>query len=175
MISYQDFKSPYGDLTIASYGDKLCICDWKYRRMRMSINERVRKYYNSEFVEESSIVIEKTIELLNRYFSGEDVEWDIPIELIGTDFQKSVWTQLLKIPYGKTTTYKKLSENMKNEKAIRAVATANGANTHAIIVPCHRVIGSNGDLVGYAGGLRVKKKLLDLESKVFQPSLFECE
>ena len=82
---------------------------------------------------------------------------------MGTEFQKQVWDSLLQVPYGKSETYLGLSKILGNEKAIRAVATANGANAISIIVPCHRIIGSNGDLVGYAGGLPAKKKLLELE------------
>ena len=94
--------------------------------------------------------------------------------LVGSDFQKTVWNTLLQIPYGKTETYLGLSKSMNNEKAIRAVASANGANAFSIIVPCHRVIGSDGKLVGYAGGLSVKKKLLELEGALAtnQLSLF---
>jgi methylated-DNA-[protein]-cysteine S-methyltransferase len=83
--------------------------------------------------------------------------------LVGTDFQKTVWEELLKIPFGKTLTYLQLSNRLQNPKAIRAVATANGANALSIFVPCHRIIGSQGELVGYAGGLPAKQKLLDLE------------
>ena len=91
--------------------------------------------------------------------------------LAGTDFQKTVWQSLLQIPYGKTMTYLDLSRNMGNEKAIRAIASANGANAISIIIPCHRIIGSNGELVGYAGGLPTKKRLLQLESAYINPQL----
>ncbi|KAB2868464.1 MAG: methylated-DNA--[protein]-cysteine S-methyltransferase, partial [Bacteroidales bacterium] len=90
--------------------------------------------------------------------------FELPLLLIGTPFQKSIWNELLKIPYGKTETYMGLSQKLNNTKAIRAVAAANGANAISIIVPCHRIIGSNGELVGYAGGVDVKQKLLRLEN-----------
>ena len=94
---------------------------------------------------------------------------------MGTDFQKEVWTELIKIPYGESRTYLELSKQLGNELAIRAVASANGANAISIIVPCHRIIGSDGKLIGYAGGLSAKKKLLELEGalKTNQLSLFE--
>ncbi|HIP27800.1 MAG TPA: methylated-DNA--[protein]-cysteine S-methyltransferase, partial [Sulfurovum sp.] len=90
-----------------------------------------------------------------------------PLLMVGTDFQRSVWDGLIKIPYGTTASYLELSKNIDNEKAVRAVASANGANAISILIPCHRIIGSNGDLVGYAGGLSAKKKLLELESNLF--------
>ena len=83
---------------------------------------------------------------------------------MGSDFQKRVWQELLKIPYGSTASYLTLSQKLGNEKAIRAVASANGANAISIFIPCHRVIGSDGNLTGYAGGIHTKKKLLELES-----------
>ena len=95
----------------------------------------------------------------------------MPIHLIGTEFQKSVWKQLQEIPYGETRSYLKLSQELGNEKAIRAVASANGANGISIIIPCHRIIGSNKELVGYAGGLPGKKKLLELENPNFNTQL----
>ena len=85
--------------------------------------------------------------------------------MVGTDFQKSVWKALLKVAYGTTLTYLQLAKDINNEKAVRAVAGANGANAIAIIIPCHRIIGSSGELVGYAGGLPTKKRLLTLEQK----------
>ncbi len=100
--------------------------------------------------------------------------FDIPLLLVGSEFQKSVWNALLQVPYGVTETYLGLSKNIENEKAIRAVASANGANAIAIIVPCHRIIGSDGSLVGYAGGLNAKRKLLNIEKALdnSQLSLF---
>ena len=89
----------------------------------------------------------------------------------GTDFQKHVWNELLHIPFGKTTTYLAMAKKLGDEKVIRAAANANGKNPIAIIIPCHRVIGSNGSLVGYAGGMERKRKLLELEQGVFQMSL----
>lgn len=100
---------------------------------------------------------------LDEYFSGKRKEFDMPLDLDGTDFQKRVWNELLKIPYGRTITYKELAIRLGDLKAIRAAGTANGANPVSIIVPCHRVIGSDGSLTGYAGGLWRKKWLLGHE------------
>lgn len=100
---------------------------------------------------------------LQEYFNRERKEFNLPLEMEGTDFQKRVWNELLKIPYGKTISYKTLALRLGNEKVIRAAATANGSNPLPIIVPCHRVIGSDGLMVGYGGGIELKEKLLTLE------------
>lgn len=102
---------------------------------------------------------------LEEYFEGKRKEFDLPLEQEGTEFQKRVWNALEKIPYGETRTYKEVAKMIGNEKASRAVGMANNKNNIPIIVPCHRVIGSNGKLVGYALGLDMKKYLLDLEKK----------
>lgn len=109
---------------------------------------------------------------LNEYFAGTRKEFDVPLDIEGTDFQKKVWNELQKIPYGKTISYKTLSEKLGDVKAIRAVGKANGQNPVAIIIPCHRVIGATGNLVGYAGGLDIKEKLLHLEGAL-NPELFD--
>lgn len=162
-ISTQYFPSKFGDLLIGVFEDKLCLCDWQYRRMRTSIDQRIQKSLKAEFVEENNSIIEKTKQQLQEYFLGERTTFDIPLCLVGTDFQKSVWEALLKIPYGTTESYLGLSQKLGNEKAIRAVASANGANAISIIIPCHRIIGSKGELTGYAGGIATKKRLLQLE------------
>lgn len=102
---------------------------------------------------------------LDEYFNHKRDVFDLELDLKGTEFQKRVWAELLKIPFGKTISYKELSVKLGNLKAIRAVGTANGANPVSIIVPCHRVIGSDGSLTGYAGGLWRKKWLLEHESR----------
>lgn len=163
IIKFQFFKSPVGELIIASQNDELCICDWRYRKMRNSIDNRITKGLNASLKHEDSDVIQLTIKQLNEYFAKKRQQFSIPLLLVGTDFQKQVWNELLNIPFGQTESYLGLSKKMGDEKAIRAVASANGANAISIIVPCHRIIGSNGDLVGYAGGLPAKNQLLELE------------
>ena len=108
---------------------------------------------------------------LLEYFKGERKIFKPPLEIEGTEFQKRVWDELLKIPYGKTITYKELAERLGDVKSIRAAAHANGVNPLPIVIPCHRVIGSDGSLVGYGGGLHIKEKLLVLEGSR-HPSLF---
>jgi methylated-DNA-[protein]-cysteine S-methyltransferase len=103
---------------------------------------------------------------LRDYFSGNLKKFDVPLDLNGSDFQMKVWNELKKIPYGKTKSYKTISEKLGDVKSIRAVGKANGQNPIPIIIPCHRVIGSNGRLTGYAGGLDVKEKLLEIEGSL---------
>lgn len=117
-------------------------------------------------------VLEDAVHQLKEYFDGKRTKFDLKINPQGTDFQKGVWDELLNIPFGKTLSYLELSKRLGDVKAIRAVAAANGKNPLWIVVPCHRVIGSNGDLTGYAGGLHRKKWLLEHESPVKQQSLF---
>lgn len=119
--------------------------------------------------------LEDAIYQLEEYFNGSRKQFDLPLNPRGTDFQKKVWEELSQIPYGKSISYLDLSKKLGDPKAIRAVAAANGKNPLWIIVPCHRVIGSNGDLVGYAGGLERKKWLLNHESASKQQSLFPVE
>lgn len=116
--------------------------------------------------------IENVKKQFEQYFDGKRREFDIKISPPGTDFQKRVWKELLKIPYGKTSTYQQLANSLGDPKVIRAAASANGKNPISIVIPCHRVIGSDGSLTGYAGGLHRKKWLLALESPVRQEELF---
>ncbi|MEE9361759.1 MAG: methylated-DNA--[protein]-cysteine S-methyltransferase [Cellulophaga sp.] len=117
-------------------------------------------------------VLEDAVYQLQEYFSGERQNFSIKLNPKGTDFQRKVWEELQHIPFGKTLSYLGLSKKLENVKAIRAVAAANGKNPLWIIIPCHRVIGSDGSLTGYAGGLHRKKWLLNHESPLKQLSLF---
>ena len=117
-------------------------------------------------------VLEDAIHQFREYFEGKRRKFDLTLNPEGTSFQKKVWELLQEIPYGKTISYLELSKRLGNPKAIRAAAAANGKNPLWIIVPCHRVIGSNGDLTGYAGGLHRKKWLLEHESPAKQMALF---
>lgn len=117
--------------------------------------------------------LEDAVYQINEYFEGSRKTFDLKLNPEGTAFQKKVWNALLEIPFGTTTSYLELSKKLGDPKAIRAVAAANGKNPLWIVVPCHRVIGSNGDLTGYAGGLHRKKWLLEHESPVKQQLLFQ--
>ncbi|MED5403136.1 MAG: methylated-DNA--[protein]-cysteine S-methyltransferase [SAR324 cluster bacterium] len=164
-ICIQYHKTKIGELILGSFEDKLCLLDFNYRKMRNAVDDRIKKGLNADFIEEDSEIIEKTRTELDEYFKENRREFDVPIRMVGTDFQKSVWNALLKVAYGTTSTYLQLAKDINNGKAVRAVAGANGANAIAIIIPCHRIIGSSGELVGYAGGLPTKKRLLTLEKK----------
>ena len=117
-------------------------------------------------LETSNSITEQTISELDEYFEGTRTAFDVPLNPSGSEFQKKVWTELLKIPYGKTITYQSQALSLGDVKAIRAVARANGQNPIAIIIPCHRVIGSDGSLTGYAGGLSNKELLLQHEGAI---------
>lgn len=116
-------------------------------------------------VQTETPLIKRTITELNEYFAGQRKEFDLPLAPIGTAFQQKVWQALQTIPYGETKSYKDIAEAVESPKGFRAVGMANNKNHIAIIIPCHRVIGTNNKLVGYAGGLDVKEKLLALEEK----------
>lgn len=168
-INIQYYKTSYAEFILGSYEGKLCMLDYRYRKMRESIDNRLKKALTAEYMQEDSNVLVQTRKELDEYLKSERKEFDVPLLMLGSEFQQSVWRALLKIPYGKTVSYLELSKNIGNEKAVRAVANANGANAISIIVPCHRIIGSDGSLTGYAGGLSLKKKLLELENNLFNP------
>lgn len=114
---------------------------------------------------EDKMILQKCITQFDEYFSGRRKVFDFPIKQAGTEFQQKVWDELIKIPFGKTISYLQLAQRLGDAKSIRAAASANGRNKLNIIVPCHRVIGSDGSLTGYGGGLSRKKWLLDHENK----------
>lgn len=169
-IQYHD--TPYGLLKLGAFENQLCMCDWQYRKMRSAVDSRLARGLKAAFKEEDCKVLKQTRCQLDEYFNRTREKFDIPLALVGTDFQKQVWQALIKVPFGSTSSYLELAQSINNEKAIRAVASANGANAISIIVPCHRIIGSNGSLTGYAGGLDAKKRLLLLEQ---QQDLFSSE
>ena len=162
-INIQYCKIKIGELILGSFEGKLCLLDFRYRKMRKTVDERIKKGLNAKFVENNTEIIERIQTELVEYFHGNRKEFDVPLQMVGMEFQKSVWEALLRVPFGTTSTYLQLAKNIKNKKAVRAVSAANGANSMAIIIPCHRIIGSNGELVGYAGGLPIKNRLLKLE------------
>lgn len=145
------YNSPLGFMEITASDDTLISIKYGYEKSRD--------------IPVTNLIIDDCINQLNEYFAGKRQNFDITLKLIGTEFQKIVWYELLKIPYGVTISYRELSRRIDNEKAIRAVGAANGKNPVNIIVPCHRVIGADGSLTGYGGGLWRKKWLLEHEEK----------
>ncbi|MCM2393407.1 methylated-DNA--[protein]-cysteine S-methyltransferase [Streptomyces albipurpureus] len=155
--------SPYGPLTlVASDGvlSGLYMTDQRHRPAEET------------FGAPSPAPFTETIRQLEAYFARELTEFDLPLQLDGTPFQRGVWQRLLAIPYGETRTYGELAQELGNANASRAVGLANGKNPVGIIVPCHRVIGSTGNLTGYGGGLGRKQQLLDFESSTPEDALF---
>lgn len=172
LIYITTFPNAYGELIIGDYRQQLCVLDWKYRDKREQVDTRVCSFLGTTYHEEETLLHRETIRQLNEYFERKRTSFDLPLLFAGTEFQQKVWRSLLEIPYGKTVSYLELSRRMGDEKAIRAVASANGANAISIVIPCHRVVGSKGELTGYAGSVRVKQKLLQLETSSQQPELF---
>ena len=148
----KSYKSPIGTLYIVEENEK--IIEIRYE------NEK------EEVLEKNTKILEKAVQELEEYFKGKIKEFDIPLNPKGTEFMKKVWKELQKIPYGKTTSYGKIAEKIGNPKASRAVGMANHNNPIPIIIPCHRVIGKNNKMVGYALGIDKKEYLLNLELKV---------
>lgn len=164
-ILIHDFKSPIGDLLIGIYKDQLCLLDYTYRKQRQRIDQRLQKYFNTDYQKDTHPLMKKVKEDIFAYLAGDLQEFHLPLLTAGTPFQQKVWDALLEIPCGERLTYLELAQKVGDVKAVRAVAGANGANAISIIIPCHRVVASNGGLGGYAGGLTTKKKLLLLEQK----------
>ena len=127
------------------------------------MDKRLKRILRAEFEEGTPEVIEQAVLQLDEFFAGKRREFDVPLLFVGTDFQKTVWNELLKIPFGKTISYGEMAQRIGLPKAVRAVANANGANSMSIFAPCHRVIGSDRSLTGYGGGLAAKQMLLELE------------
>ena len=165
-IFLEEYESPLGVLLVGSFQDRLCLCDWKYRKSRATIDRRIQSGTGSEYNFGTTDITQEAILQLKAFFAGERTEFDLPLLPLGTEFQMGVWRALLEVPYGETISYKTLSRRLGDHHAVRAVASANGANALSIVIPCHRVLGSQGELTGYAGGLDAKKSLLRLESRV---------
>lgn len=166
IIKIKYYESPCGLLRIGSFGDKLCLCDWQVEKRHNSVESRLKRLLRAELEEETSETITKAMRQLDEFFAGQRREFDIPLLFAGTEFQKKVWNDLLTIPFGKTISYGEMARRIGMPKAVRAVANANGANAISIFAPCHRVIGSNGSLTGYGGGLDAKRMLLKLEGSL---------
>jgi methylated-DNA-[protein]-cysteine S-methyltransferase len=154
-----------GELILGTFEDKLCLLNYKLKKTRASVDQRIKKGLGAEFVEDENELLKESKKQLNEFLHEGRKVIDIPVLMVGTEFQKKVWQSLLEVPYGTTSTYLELAKKIENEKAVRAVANANAANAISIIIPCHRIIGSNGKLVGYGGGLNAKEQLLKIEKE----------
>ena len=168
-VNIQYYDSPCGEIVLASVGDELCLCDWNFMPCAEKNRRRLVRLLNAEFVMEPSAVLEQTKKELDEYFARKRTSFDIPLHPVGTEFQHRVWQALLEIPYGETRSYKDIALRVNNLKGVRAVAQAIGANGISILIPCHRVIGTNHSLTGFAGGLQAKRLLLETEGVLFYP------
>lgn len=164
IIVTKRYDSPCGAIILGALDGKLCMCDWLNGTNHDSVTSRLKRILKAEFAEGASEVIKKVEKQLDEFFAKKRRDFDIPLLFAGTDFQKTVWRELLQIPYGTTVSYGEMARRIGMPKAVRAVANANGANAISIFAPCHRVIGSDGTLTGYGGGLETKRMLLELES-----------
>jgi methylated-DNA-[protein]-cysteine S-methyltransferase len=152
---YKIIQSPVGKLRLAGSDRGLASVLWETKWLKSA---------NMEAREDSKHpVLVEAARQLDQYFAGKRKTFDLKLEFIGTEFQKRVWEELLKIPFGETRTYGEIARRLGNVKAMRAVGAANGRNPIPIIAPCHRVIGASGDLVGFGGGLRIKEYLINFE------------
>jgi AraC family transcriptional regulator of adaptative response/methylated-DNA-[protein]-cysteine methyltransferase len=166
VINTIKFKTPLGTMHAAATEEGLCMLEFNGgERMDNELND-LSLLLKAEIVEGDNHVLHETRTQIEEYFDKKRKEFTIPLITPGTEFQRLVWSKLLEIPFGQTRSYKQQSIAVGNLKAIRAVASANGANRIAIIVPCHRIIGDNGSLIGYAGGLPKKQWLLEHESGI---------
>ena len=149
-IHYQHFDSPIGTLRLLARDGAL---------VRIEFENGLR----DDGIEQDDPVLAETAHQLQQYFAGERTDFDLPLRAEGTDFQRQVWNALSDIPFGELRSYRDIATSIGRDKAVRAVGAANGANPIPIVVPCHRVVGSDGTLTGFGGGLPAKKRLLAIE------------
>jgi methylated-DNA-[protein]-cysteine S-methyltransferase len=162
-INIQYHNTQIGEVILGSFRGKLCLLDFVKGKTRGTVEDRIRRVLNAKLVEKDDGILRETRRQFSGYLEGQRKRFDIPVLMVGTDFQKDVWNAVMKVPYGATSTYSQIARDIGKERAVRAVGNAMAANPIVIIIPCHRIIGSGGELVGYGGGLLVKRRLLDLE------------
>jgi len=166
IIHQKNISTPLGEMIACAVDQGICLLEFTDRKNIEKQLKALSKALDSEIVEKEHPHFVQLENELKEYFDGQRSHFEVPIFTTGTEFQEKVWQLLREIPMGEIRTYKHQSEILGNPKAIRAVGTANGINKIAILIPCHRVIGSNGELVGYAGGIWRKQKLLELEKAI---------
>jgi AraC family transcriptional regulator, regulatory protein of adaptative response / methylated-DNA-[protein]-cysteine methyltransferase len=165
MIFTQTIDTPIGLMVAGAAKEGICLLEFTDRKMLNSEYKILRKYLNCDIADGNNDLLNNLRSELSDYFSGKIKEFSVPLIYTGTDFQKSVWDELIKIPFGTTRTYGEQAARLGNMLSVRAVAGANGMNKISILVPCHRVIGEDGNLTGYGGGLWRKKWLIEHEMK----------
>ncbi len=165
MIKVTKIKTPLGEMTAAASEEGICLLEFSEDRTIVSEYEHLTSFFNARVKRGSNRHLRNLKKQLKEYFRGKRQEFTLPLVIHGTQFQKDAWEELNKIPFGATSTYLEQAEAIKKPGALRAVGHANASNRIAIIIPCHRVIGTDGTLVGYGGGLVRKKWLLEHEKK----------
>ncbi len=170
-IYLKKLSTPAGALIAGVDDTGIWLCDYEQRSNAPRILQRISDYSGQDFKEGLHPLHTLLEDQITSYFEGALTKFNLPLQLAGSHFQQKVWELLLAIPYGETRTYKQQALTYGDEKAIRAVASANGANAISIIIPCHRVIGKNSSLTGYAGGLQSKQWLLKHERKHYSGTL----
>jgi AraC family transcriptional regulator of adaptative response/methylated-DNA-[protein]-cysteine methyltransferase len=165
MITTVNIESPLGELIAGATDEGICLLEFTDRKRAARECKELTKLLKQQFERGEHEHLTTLIKQVEEYFNGSRKEFSLPLITPGTDFQNDVWKELLKIPYGATRSYQEQANALNRPDSVRAVANANGMNRISIIIPCHRVIGSNGRLTGYGGGLKRKKWLLDHEKK----------
>lgn len=165
IIDLQQLETPIGTIVVCATDKGICLLEFADIEGIQKEYDHLSKEKNAVIVSGENKHITQLKEELKKYFEGELITFSVALDLIGTAFQQQVWNGLLHIPYGETKSYKEQSEYLQIPKSIRAVANANGMNRIAIVIPCHRIIGTDGSLTGYIGGIWRKKFLLELENK----------
>ena len=160
------YHSPFGPLILISDNGKLLYVNWDNSECLLKLNKFESEVSHTS-CEQDTIVLNETVKQLDEYFSGRRIFFELPFEFKGTALREKVWSTLRDVKYGERITYKELANKCKIPKAVRAVANACGANPLAIIIPCHRVIGTGGKLGGYTGGIDKKIALLDFECTIY--------
>nr|WP_228452260.1 methylated-DNA--[protein]-cysteine S-methyltransferase [Chryseobacterium sp. c4a] len=166
MIDLKRIETILGTMVACADEYGICLLEFSDRKALPTELKNISAYFNANIIQgENShfITLEKE---LDEYFEGKRTAFTVPLSLVGTAFQKQVWEILKQIPYGATRSYQEQADILGNPKSVRAVANANGLNKISILIPCHRVIGSNGQLTGYGGGIWRKQKLLELEKAI---------
>lgn len=165
MILTTRIETQIGTMIAGAVEEGICLLEFSDRKILNSEYRDLKKYLAAEVEEGENSHTENLKNQLDEYFRGDRKVFDLQLVIPGTIFQQMVWNELLSIPYGTTKTYMEQAEALRKPESIRAVANANGMNRIAIIIPCHRVIGSDGSLTGYGGGLKRKKWLIDHEKR----------
>ncbi|OKP99901.1 hypothetical protein A3849_01535 [Paenibacillus sp. P46E] len=165
-VFYEEMDSPIGPLTLCATEAGLCLVKFGMLRDTASgISQWIKVQMGQVKLHKDSSRLLEAVQQLEAYFAGELREFSLPLDLRGTVFQRQVWEALCAVPYAESASYKDIASKIGNPQAVRAVGGANNRNPVPVIVPCHRIIGSGGTLVGYAGGLGIKSRLLQLEAE----------